>query len=272
MRFYLIFIALVLSACGSPRDALNKVIREKNFIPYEMPMPSTRVGTMLRGNNSEMYLVARPEKCFPDTAPQPLRWIQPTDLPSEYRQLEFGFNLAISPIFSTGNFSLGFRASANDVKTVQIEFTNPSVEFLDESAFHIYYQQVMSEECKSLLTQYPFIGQGLRIESMSFVFKDSRGAAINLTSRVGEIVDISPGVSWRIDRDYTLVITTPKYIGYRMAQLISSSSGVKLSYASSANSHGHWIFRDVDVPRPTGSSPELIEAPSVRLAEPLTLR
>jgi hypothetical protein len=268
-RYILVLGSLILSACGSPKDALNKVITDKHYIPYEMPMPSTRVGTLLHGNNNEMYLVARPEKCFPDSASQPLRWVQATDIPSQFQHFEFGFDVGISPVFSTGNFSLGFKASASYVKTVQVDIKNPSIEFLDESAFWSYYSHSMTQECQLLLAQYPFIGQGLRVESLSFIFKDAQGAAINLNAKLYEIIDITPGVNWKIERDYTLTITTPKYIGYRMAKLDSSSATHKLSYASTVDRIGNWLFRDVDAAIQTSASVRKMRTQAVRISEPL---
>lgn len=237
---------VTLSAC-SPRSALDKVIESKNFIPYELPMPSTRVGTMLHGNNNELYLVATPDQCFPDLSDgQSLRWVQPTDLPSEYQSLQFKFNASVNPILSAGNPILNFNVDASYVKTVSIQFQNPEIEYLNESVFRNTYMKGMSSGCKALLAQYPFIVQGLRIDSMSFVFKDAAGVNINLSGVLGQIVNIAPGVNYQVENDYSLVITTPKYIGYRMARL--NEQTLKLLYASKVDPNGNWIFKDVDRP------------------------
>jgi len=242
--------SVLLSACGeSPRNLLDQVVKEKSFIPFQLPMPSTRVGTMLNGNDREMYLIARPERCFPDLAgPSSLRWVQPTDLPSQYRKVEFGFHTDVNPIIESGNLLVTFKATAKYVKTVQIELKDASVEFLDEASFRNFYVTGMSEECKGLLAQYPFIVQGLRIEAMNFVFKEESGVVIDLTARIEEIVDIAAGVNWRIENNYTLNISTPKYIGYRMGKLGNSTSKLGLMYASTTDENGNWVFKDLNDP------------------------
>jgi hypothetical protein len=243
----LILLSTLLTAC-SPRSFLDKVIKDKGFIPFELPMPSTRVGTVLRGNNNELYLVAKPETCMPETFEgQALRWIQPTDLPNEYKKVDIGFTAEIVPIFGIGNGVINFKpkVGVNYAKTVSVEFKNPSVEFLDEFAFKSYYQRGANADCKELLKNNAFIGQGLRVEEMKFQFKDKLGASVNLTVNLGYLVDISPGVKWQIENEYTLVISTPKYIGYRMAQL-EVIPALKLLYASTIDNKGNWLFHDVD--------------------------
>lgn len=243
----LLLMSTMLSAC-SPRAFLDKVIKEKGFIAFQLPMPSTRVGTVLRGNNNEMYLVAKPETCMPETFEgQSLRWIQPTDMPSQYKKVEFGFTTEIIPIFAIGNGVINFKpeVGANYASTVSVEFKNPSVEFLDEYAFKTYYERGASEDCKTLLRQNAFIGQGLRVEQMRFQFKDKKGGFVKLGINLSGMVDITPGVSWQIESEYTLVINTPKYIGYRMAQ-INPLPTLKLLYASTIDTKGNWLFRDVD--------------------------
>lgn len=241
---YWLPLLLIIGAC-SPRSELDKVIKQKHFIPFELPMPSTRVGTLLHGNNNELYLVAPPERCFPDLAPDHnLRWIQATDLPNEDRKISFDFNINVNPVFTSGNAVVTFKGAATFVKNVQVEFQGASVEFLDETNFQNYYANSMSGECKRLLSQYPFLGQTLRIEGMSFTFKDQAGANIDLTANLSQIVDISAGVKWNIENNYTLVISTPKYIGYRMARL-SDPNSAHLEYASTVDPDGNWIFQDM---------------------------
>ncbi|MGZ3695669.1 MAG: hypothetical protein ACXWQO_16275 [Bdellovibrionota bacterium] len=235
-----------LLACKDPRTVLNGAIQDKHFIPYELPMASTRVGTILKGNDKEMYLVARPERCFPDLPDsQSLRWTQPTDLPAQYKTIQFAFNASANAILGSGNASISLKASASYVKTVELEFKGASVEFLDEMNFGQYFANGMTEECHKALAKYAFIGQGLRIESMKFIFKDAAGGNIDLTGKLSEIVDISAGVSWKLENNYTLIIETPKYIGYRMAKIDTSTGEFNLQYATTTEKDGSWIFRDI---------------------------
>ena len=94
--------------------------------------------------------------------------------------------------------TITLKANAYYVKTVQLEFEGASVEFLEEMNFYHFYLNGMSEECRSLLGRYPFIGRGLRIESMKFIFKTEARMSIDPDAKLPEIADISAGVRWRI--------------------------------------------------------------------------
>lgn len=262
----------LLASCNNedPLAVLNDAIKGKSFIPYELPMPSTRVGTVLRGDVSEMYLVARPEKCFPDLpGDSAMRWIQPTDLANQYKSVEVGFDAGLNTLLNAGSSTMNLRASATYVKTVELEFQGVAIEFLEESSFMDYYKDGMSSTCKALLEKYPFIGQGLRVEGMKFVFKDSEGGAINLVGRLSQIADISAGVNWRIVNNFTLVIDTPKYIGYRMAKLVRNGKNTELQYASKAADDGSWIFKSLNKSGMGVRGYNFTGAPN--LAEPLEL-
>lgn len=234
---------LFLSACGSPQSYFETFIEGKNFIPFKLPMSSTRVGTILRGNNSELYLVAKPETCFPDLDQSAsLRWIQSTDLPSQYSHLQIEFSAGLNSILNLGNALIRLNGSAKFVKTVDLDFEGATIEYLDESAFFNYLQNGMTNSCQSLLNEYAFIGQALRIESMRFIFRDEKGASIDLEVRLDEIADIAVDARWNIENRYTLVIESPKFIGYRMAKLKDN----KLLYAAKVDRNDRWIFEDPD--------------------------
>ena len=240
-------VSMSLSACaGEPKSLLDQLIKDKKFIPFEMPMESTRVGTLLRGNAQEMYLVARPEKCFPDLEGEnSLRWLQATNLPQQFQKIEFSANANadLNGLMGIGNDTVTFKANIQNVRTIEIQFKGALVEFLEEGNFLRHYGTEIGEECRRLLQYAPFIAQGLRIEAMSFVFRDEKKGEILLDGKVHEFVDIAAGVKWHIQNNYSLVVETPKYIGYRMGMLEMAGNQASILYASTANAQGEWIFR-----------------------------
>lgn len=248
MQYFLLFSSfLVLTSCGSPRSYLDKTIIDKNFIPFQLPLESTRVGTMLKGDNNSMYVVARPERCFPDLpGDQALRWLQKTDLPNEHKKMELKFGAEANDALIGGNKLLEFKLEAAFVKNVQLSFEGATVEFLDEWAFEDYWNSGMSSRCKTKLQEYPFIVQGLRVDKMSFQFYNAAGALINLSANLDKIVNIGIDASWKIENSYTLTIDTPKYIGYRMGQISLEDGLPTLKYASEVNNSGQWIFKGLD--------------------------
>jgi hypothetical protein len=242
------FIFLLSCSSTQPKETIEKVIMDKHFIPFTMPMPSSRVGTMIRGNKDEIFLVARPEKCFPDIEDPnlSLRWTQGTDLPSQFQRTEVNWGMQINDILNTGNATINLKANGYNIKTVQIEFQGASIEFLEEANFFSFYEDKMSDECRKLVKKYTFISQALRIEAMSFIFKDDRGGNIDIsTGALEQIVNITAGVRWRLTNNYTLKIDTPKYIGYRVGKLFSEGNDLGIIHASRVDDKGEWIFGEI---------------------------
>jgi hypothetical protein len=248
VKLSVVALCSALAACaGEPKSLLDQLIKGKNFIPFQLPMESTRVGTLVRGNSNELYLVARPEKCFPDfEGENSLRWLQSTDLPQQFQKIEFSANVNINSLIGIGNETVKFKTNIQNVKTVEIQFRGAMVEFLDEGNFLGFYESEMGSECRRLLTYAPFIAQGLRIESMSFIFRDEKKGEISLEGKVQEFVDIGAGVKWHVQNNYSLVIETPKYIGYRMGKLQVSGDERMILYASTTTGKGDWIFKRLD--------------------------
>jgi hypothetical protein len=82
---------------------------------------------------------------------------------------------------------------------------------------------------------------------MRFRFYGTNGAAINLTTIDPKtLLEIGVGTTWQISKLYELVITTPKYIGYRMGRLTRGDGGVSLCRANKITSEGKYHFQCLD--------------------------
>jgi hypothetical protein len=238
--FVFVLLSVLLSGCESPEDAYQKAIEELGFIAFANPLAEANVGTVLRGTAKENFLAASSADCFSGDT-----WFDnPTDLPTEDRSVSFGFTADANAVLSSGNSTVTLKASAIFVKSVQLSFGDAYVEQLDEFKFANFYRNQMSEQCKELLDLYPFINQAIKVSTMQFVFKDEQGGSIKLTAdMIGTILTIDAGVTWTIDDDYTLTITTPKYIGYQLAEMAPGErSGTIAKYAVNLNSAGKWHF------------------------------
>jgi hypothetical protein len=238
--FAFIWISVLFSSCSSPEDAYKQAIEQLGFIAFANPLAQASVGTILRGTAKENFLAASSADCFSNDT-----WFDnPTDLPTEDRSVSFGFTADANAVLSSGNSTVTLNANATFVKSVQLSFGDAYVEQLDEFKFGNFYRNQMSEQCKELLDLYPFINQAIKVSTMQFVFKDEQGGSIQLTAdMIGGILVIKPGVTWSIDNDYTLTITTPKYIGYQLAEMAPGDrSGIISKYAGNVDSTGNWNF------------------------------
>ena len=217
----LLGLAFLLSACGSPKGYFDSVIKEQGYIPYSTPLGLAGVGTIVKGNPEALHVAAEPHRCFQDFTedfrPTHLRWVTATDLPSTYEDVNIGFGADLSQILVMGNPLVSLNLGFEYAKNVNIKFEGATIEYLDEVMFRDYYLNKMSATCKQFLNSYPFITQALRIEKMTFTFFTKQGVAIELSpGMLGQIMNIGFGVNWSISKNYSLVIETPKYIGYHV--------------------------------------------------------
>lgn len=258
-----------MAGCSAaPTTYLHSVIESKNFIPFQMPLESTRVGTILRGSNKDMRLIAPLQECFPDMMPEgdSYRWVQKTSLPSQSKKIQLGVSADLQSIALSGNEVFSFNAGVNFLHSVEWEFKGATIEFFNEGLFlKKWLEGEISGFCRLYLKKYPFIGVGLRVEEMSFKFQNSAGGYVNLKKDLENLMNINPGVNWYFENEYTLKIETPKYIGYKMARLnVAGDHLPYLEYANSVDKNGNWEFYNPDKPVAPFSNIR-----SVYVAEPL---
>lgn len=244
----LVCLSLTLTACGSPEEFLSGIIEDKGYIPYNTPMASTGVGTILKGSPQALNVAAFPQTCFPDFMDGQftrLRWLSETDLPHLNKKVNFSFGAELSSLMILGtplaSLNLGFK----NAKKVELEFEGAAIEMLDQVRLFDHYNRT-TDTCRLFMENYPIITQALRVNKMKFTFYTDRGVKIGLApGMIGDIVNIGLGVDWSIENNYTLTINTPKYIGYQVSQMGSAdTNGALLRYhAHKLNRKGDWDWQ-----------------------------
>ncbi len=247
--------AVMLTACGSPESYYEDAIIKEGYIPYTTPLASAGVGTIVQGGPEAMRVITRPERCFPNhigsQIPTHLRWVTDTNLPSSYKNFELGFGVDLGNILAAGNPLVSLNLGYEKAQNVQIEFSGATVEYLDEAALYYYYIGQMEEICHEFLKESPFILQSLRIEKMKFSFYNRSGVKINLSpGNVGNMMNIGVGVNWSIESGQSLVVNSPKYIGYQVGFMDGDRDGRIGWYAHKAKS-GQFDFKQVQSMVPT---------------------
>jgi hypothetical protein len=246
-----IFACVLLTACN-PQNQFNKIIKDLGFIAYSTPLDSVGTGTIIKGKPRNLIVYTRPERCLPDIlangAHTKLRYQAETDLPQSVKEVKVDFSAELSFFGKNGNPLFTVNPSANYVKSVEAKFSNAKVEMIDEVVFWQLFENRMSEECKTALLRYPVMWKALKIGKMEFVFKSQTGAAIKLAApMIKEIVKIDANVSWSITNNYTLTITTPKYIGFLAAQV--TEEGVRTRsvsrFSNKTGLFGNYAWEDL---------------------------
>lgn len=243
-------LSLTLTACGDPQSFLNGIIEDKGYIPYNSPMASTGVGTILKGSAQAMNVAAFPQSCFPDTINgqfTQLRWLSETDLPHLNKKVNFSFGTELSSLMVLGtpvaSLNLGFKHA----KKVELEFEGAAIEMLDQVRFFDHYNRT-TDTCRVFLDNYPFITQALRVNKMKFTFYTEKGVKIGLApGMIGDIVNIGLGVDWSVEDGYTLNINTPKFIGYQVSKLGGAdTNGAFIRWhAHKLDRKGEWDWQSV---------------------------
>lgn len=259
-----ISLMTILSACGNtdPEALLRAEILNIGFIPYEMPLEFAGTGTIVGGKPYRMQLVAPPETCFPreiSGAKTNLRFIDSTDLPQKSTSFHVTGNARVGLIntLGNGNSPLSMGVAFDKAQRVDFSYTRPKREYFDSIRLTDFYRHQLPEICKDYLdlNKVGFIVEALKVDEMRFKFYGSNGSAIDLTAtNPRTMIQIGIGTSWKVENNYELVISTPKYIGYRMGRLKRSDGGVSLCHANKLTKDGNYEFDCLNTFRDFGNS------------------
>jgi hypothetical protein len=110
-----------------------------------------------------------------------------------------------------------------------------------------WYQNGMSNTCKQYLNDVGFIIQGLKADTLKISFKKKSGLNINIDAdNISQFIGISAGVQWEIVDNTTIIITTPKYVGYQLGRLRLTDEGRTLYRAVSVKDD-KYLFESISV-------------------------
>ena len=253
-KIFFTISALHLVACGNsdPEQILRGEVLNVGFIPYETPLEFAGTGTLVGGNPYEMQLIAPPESCFPNSVDghgTQLRVLDNTELPMKSNAFQISGNarLGLIEALGKGNSPLSVGVSFDVVQKVDFSYTRPKREYFDSIKLTSFYRNNLPDVCKDYLDKVGFISEAIKVDEMRFRFYRANGAAIDLTTVDPKtLLEIGVGTTWQVSKSYELIITTPKYIGYRMGRLTRGDNGVSLCRANKITSEGKYQFQCLD--------------------------
>jgi len=255
----LIFL-LAMPGCKTPQKAYFQTIQNLGVIPFRNPVSSLATGTPLRGQPGNVMAIANPTRCFPDVLkgkPTKLRWASDIIIPPTYKKMMFTFDANFNSLMAVGTPGVQFNLSGTKVQNVELEIQEAQIEMIDQLALKDFYASGMSDSCKEMLVNYPFILEALRVNKMSFSFFDAFGGKFSLTSaNIGEFALFGGNVQWYIEQGSKLVVVTPKYIGYKLAQLRCEDEGF-VNVTSSEVKKGEYVWKN-GLPEESQSSQHML--------------
>lgn len=242
-------VLIFLPGCDGKKE-YDKYISKQGYIPFQQPLADIGVGALIRGTPKQLSIVAPKERCFPSAyngIPTEIRQVTATDLPEIAKNVSLQAGADANAIAANGTPLFKMKASASYVKTVDVHVEGASIEYLDEIIFTEWVNSYMSQACVDYLARGgTFVRQALRVDKMSFQFKDKLGGYIGLTAdKVNQILDIEAHVQWEISSSYTLTIKTPKYIGYHIAK-VDPDNPAFIAFVASSIKDGKFDFKSVN--------------------------
>ncbi|MFK7825848.1 MAG: hypothetical protein AB8G05_16970 [Oligoflexales bacterium] len=247
----LAFIVL-LSSCGDSSEYLQKLIQSYGYISYRTPLQEAGTGTLVGGAPSSLSLIAHPDTCFPpdlNGEKTELRRRDYSTLPSsrERVSIEGGTKADILKQLSLLSPSVSGNVRLNEIQSVDIQFNGVHVEYMDAIRLSEFYREKMTNICKDYLDQVGFIIQAIRIDQMKLEFFKENQQQVELSlDNIEDILDIAPDLVWNIEQNRTLVIDTPKYIGYQLGTLKRDDEGLAL-FRATRTQGDKFIFESMDV-------------------------
>lgn len=241
----LTFSLSMLAACQpiskDPNAALDALVKDFGYIGFQNPLSNTTTGTLIAGRPSAVAFVAPANDCFDTEAIQ--RYTDFTNYSRVYKytfQGSLGFLASGNPIVSAG---LGIK---NDM-LVEIEISGLTTEYMSSIDVTDWYQSGMSDTCKSYLDDVGFIIQALKADKLKISFRSKKGTQINVNAdNISQYLGFNVGTNWDIEDSTTIVITTPKYVGYQLGRLRLEDDGRTLYRAMSVKDD-KYLFESISV-------------------------
>jgi hypothetical protein len=242
---------LILSGCGNPLQTFYDQLKQYGYIAYTTPLEVAGTGTLIGGTPKAMSIIANPNTCFPDVGPSgyALRFRDETVLPSTKAHFFVNTDIQVSfmKALATGAPSISAGVSLKNVSTMELEFQGVHVEYFDSVKLVDYYRNHMSAICQDYLDRVGFIIQAIVVDQMRFSLFTSDGGHVHLTvDNINQYLNISIDTEWEIDRTASLIIKTPKFIGYQLGELRKQDLGLSLRRATKT-SLNTWVFTDIGI-------------------------
>lgn len=212
-----------------PVSSLNALMSDYGHIGHKNPLNNAETGTMVAGKPSGLSYIAPSEDCFPSE--QIARY---EDQSNFTRRHTYSFKGGFGFLGNANNlFSAGLKLNGSDL--VNVEMTNMTIEYMSSIDITEWYLEGMNQTCKNYLDDVGFIIQAVKSDNIKISIESSSGTSISFDpNNISDYIEFNLGVEWQIIDQYTVEITTPKYIGYQLGRLRLDDDGRSLYRATRA--------------------------------------
>lgn len=235
---FFLSILFLLGACRSDEEVHNiveKLVSEYGYIAHHNPVQLFATGSLVSGGPTNLRLDAEASDCFPYKLVS-----RHLDKDNFHRQHHY--------TTSGGLEILGIGATSSHV--VDIELGGISIEHLTSFDITSWYRnpEGMDDLCREYLNYATgLITEVLTVGYIKISFTNESGADVVLNNNILSLLPPSGTTfSWRAFDEYTLEITTPINLGYRLVRLRQDDSGL-IAWRATGVEDGEFIFEDIGI-------------------------
>ncbi len=251
---YILFVVLCASitGCGKPLAGFYNELKKYGYIAYTTPLQFANTGTLVGGNPNSLSIIANPETCFPSQVngePTNLRFLDESTLPSTSQSITVDTSLQadLFKVLQVGFPSIKAKVKLKEVSKIQLDFEGVHIEYMDAILLGEFYKNHMNMTCKNYLNKVAFIIQAIKVDKMRFQFYSLNSGLIQLSvEKIQQFLDLSGSVEWSIEKNTSLIINTPKYIGYQLGSLRTQDNGLAL-YRATKSILNKFIFKPLNL-------------------------
>lgn len=234
-------------SCGgqSASEFYHAKIKETDHIPYVTPMSYSSAGSFVFNGPSQLQVYLPPGPCISTDLirSRPLDETGTSVFSLHQRdgsknEIEVDNATARQVFDQLGNGSVVIKVGIRfgDADRVYFKWSEPTLNYIEPQALIQHFQHAdMPSQCHEIYRKYAFTKSALKVDRLIFKFRDTAGGWIALTSEnVGDMVDIGAGVEWHIENGTTLIIDTPKHIGYQLGKFSFLGDSINIKTAKEA--------------------------------------
>ena len=231
---YLLLISFFFFSCNDlqKKEAqyiIENFVEKHGFIAHKNFTTLLSTGSVVLGGPNNLIYKTFPHECFPEEI-----------LERHHKKIDFEkkHHYILNDIFNV------FGLNISEVSKVHFEIEGLTIEALSFQDIYPWIENSMSEYCLEMLSYSSgFIVESLIADRIKISVDDFSNKSIYISS-IFNFFNTN-NIFWQSGGDNTLVITSPIYVGYKVARVRQRNDRVALDL-SSKSYENHFIFRSLD--------------------------
>ena len=220
-------------------EVIDSIASSYGYIGYHSLMDDLGTGTLIGGGSLNLFIEAPPQECFPS---EKVRRYSSTIHVNSLRQHTLSGQGGLGILNLLG-------IEVNKDYSAVIWIGDLSVEYFSAPDITRWYREQIDSHnpyCREHLNYSAFISESLVTKNIQIAIVDQSGAQIELNAQeLSNVMAVGPKGTNRLEFEmidaYTVEVTSPVYIGYKLSKLRRRDFGHAL-YKASTVQDGSFVF------------------------------